>query len=107
MIEEIGQLWPGCKIVHGRARHSESNGGVERLNRTVQEALGTWLQQHNKSKRWATGRLFVRWIINTSHHRTVGSTPYKLAFGQRPTAGLSHLPLSKELLDSLTTELQA
>ena len=32
IIDEVSKLWPSCKIVHGRARHSPSQGGVERLN---------------------------------------------------------------------------
>ena len=33
IIEHIERCWPGVKLVHGRARHSESQGGIERLNR--------------------------------------------------------------------------
>jgi hypothetical protein len=44
VITEIRQLWPECRIMRGSARHSESNGGVERVNRTVQDKLGTRMQ---------------------------------------------------------------
>ena len=37
VITEIRQLWPDCGMVRGSARHSELNGGVERVNRTVQD----------------------------------------------------------------------
>lgn len=40
VITEIKKLWPGCAMVRGRARHSESQGGVERLNRTCQDGQG-------------------------------------------------------------------
>ena len=50
IIGEIKQVWPGCKLVHGRARHSQSQGGIERLNRTVEDKLGKWMPE-NKSKR--------------------------------------------------------
>ena len=33
VVKEVRQLWPGCLLVRGKPRHSESNGGVERLNR--------------------------------------------------------------------------
>eukprot|EP00951_Prasinocladus_malaysianus_P014573 scaffold111087_cov31-Prasinocladus_malaysianus.AAC.1 len=32
----VADLWPGCKMVTGSARHSESNGGIERFNRTIE-----------------------------------------------------------------------
>jgi hypothetical protein len=36
VIVELKQLWPDCRMVRGSPRHSESNGGVERINRIVQ-----------------------------------------------------------------------
>lgn len=105
IIKEISQVWPDTKMVHGRARHSQSQGGIERLNRTCQEKLGKWMTT-NKTKKWTIGRLFVRWQINTQLHSTVGATPYSLAFGMPPRLGLSALPMSKELLASLNTEAQ-
>lgn len=105
VISEIAEVWPDTKMVHGRARHSQSQGGIERLNRTCQEKLGKWMTT-NKSKKWTVGRLFVRWQINTQLHSTVGSMPYSLAFGMNPRLGLSSLPVSKELLDKLQTEAQ-
>ena len=50
IVDEIKEVWPGCKLVHGRARHSQSQGGIERLNRTVEDKLGKWMPE-NKSKR--------------------------------------------------------
>lgn len=105
VIEEIASVWPDVKLVHGRARHSESQGGIERLNRTCQEKLGKWMAQ-NQSKKWTVGRLFVRWQINTQLHQTVGTKPYNLVFGMEPRLGLRCLPLSRELLDSLSSEAQ-
>ncbi len=32
VVKEVRQLWPGCLLVRGKPRRSESNGGVERLN---------------------------------------------------------------------------
>jgi hypothetical protein len=77
-------------------------GGIERLNRTVESKLGSWMTENN-SKRWSVGRLFVRWQINTSFTKAVGDIPYKLCFGQAPRVGISSLPLAPELLDSLST----
>jgi hypothetical protein len=81
------------------------SGGVERLNRTVQEKLGHWMTT-NDSKHWGVGRLFVRWQINTAFSKAVGDNPYRLTFGQAPRAGISSLPLSAEMLKSLHTEAE-
>ena len=64
VITEIRQLWPECRMVRGSPRHSESNGGVERVNRTVQAKLGTWMQDTN-SRRWSVGCRIIMWRYNT------------------------------------------
>lgn len=105
IIEEIHEVWPSSKIIHGRARHKQSQGGVERLNRTVEDKLGSWMTD-NKSTKWTVGRLFVRWQINTQFSSSVGECPYKLVLGAAPRLGLSCLPLDRKLLDSLHSEAQ-
>ena len=70
IITEISHLWPECKIVHGRPRHSESQGGVERLNRTYEEKISVWLEE-NQSRNWSVGCKFARWQINTQFHTGV------------------------------------
>ena len=37
VITELAQLWPQSKLVHGRARHSQSQGGVEREEEAADE----------------------------------------------------------------------
>jgi hypothetical protein len=50
--------------VHGRARHSQSQGGVERLNRRVEEKLAKWCLDAD-SPHWSTvGRCAVRWQVS-------------------------------------------
>jgi hypothetical protein len=36
VITEIKHIWPECHMVHGRPRHSQSRGGIERLNPTCE-----------------------------------------------------------------------
>jgi hypothetical protein len=43
IITEVRQLWPKCWMVHGSPHYSPSNGGVERVNRTMQEKLSAWM----------------------------------------------------------------
>eukprot|EP00965_Chrysotila_dentata_P210995 6186216-Pleurochrysis_carterae.AAC.1 len=96
-------MWPQCKSVRGQARHSESNGGVERLNQTVQRRRGDWIRDTG-SRNWSIGCLLVQWAFNTTVHSSVKSTPYELVYGQKPNVGISQLPLSEKLIDTLQTE---
>ena len=91
IIKDIKDVWPQCKIVHGRARHSQSQGGIERLNRTAENKLATWMTD-NDSKEWYVGRHFIRWQINTSTTQATDKAPYVLAYGQEPRVGISSLP---------------
>ena len=54
IIKEIKNLWPECKMVRGSPRHSQSNGGVERINLSTEKKLGAWMKD-NSSTRWAVG----------------------------------------------------
>eukprot|EP00873_Tetraselmis_striata_P011581 jgi/Tetstr1/431845/TSEL_021337.t1 len=39
VVTATKELWPGCTMVTGRPRHSPSNGGSERFNRTIEEKV--------------------------------------------------------------------
>ncbi len=105
VIKEIKNLWPECKMVRGSPQHSESNGGMERVNQTVQIKLGGWMKT-NKSNNWAIGCKICQWRINTQVHQTIKDTPYHLTYGQHPRVGISNLPVSSEILANLVTEAQ-
>ena len=71
VITELAQLWSECKLVHGRARHSQSQGSVERLNQTVQRRLSAWMKDSG-SKKWArVGIKVVQWTINTTFTHSI------------------------------------
>ena len=106
IISEVKLIWPECHLVRGSPRHSESNGGVERVNQTVQKKLGAWMKE-NKSKHWSIGCKIVQWRYNTQEHRTIKDTPYHLTFGQHPRVGISNLPIASEILNSLSTESES
>jgi hypothetical protein len=80
-------FWPACHLIRGKPRHSESNGGVERSNRTVEDKLGLWMSE-NKSQHWSVG------------------LPLVLFTGQNPRVGISSLPIDPELIKKLYTEVQ-
>ena len=105
VIKEVKNFWPECMMVRGSPRHSESNGGVERVNQTVQKKLGGWMTT-NKSKHWSIGCKMVQWRINTQIHQTLKDSPYHLTYGQHPRVGISNLPVMANVLARLVTEGQ-
>ena len=39
IVKEVIGMWPECKLVHGKPRHSQSQGSVERANKDVEDML--------------------------------------------------------------------
>ncbi len=105
VIHKVKALWPECCMVGGLPRHSPSNGGVERVNHTIEEKLGAWMAEMRNTN-WSIGCCLMMWRYNTQEHRTVGDIPYWLVFGQMPCVGISSLHLSTAVLDSLAAESQ-
>jgi hypothetical protein len=105
VIDEIKKLWPDCHMVWGSACHSVSNGGVECVNRTMEEKLGAWMGETGNSN-WSIGCRLMMWRYNTQIHRTIDDVPYNLLFGHMPRVGISNLPLANELINTLATEAQ-
>lgn len=52
VIDEVVAVWPYCKILHGRPRHPQSQGSVERANGDVKGMIKTWMDD-NKSTNWS------------------------------------------------------
>jgi hypothetical protein len=105
VIDEIKKLWPDCRMVRGSARHSELNGGVECVSRTLEEKLGAWMRETGNIN-WSIGCRLMMWRYNTQTHRTVDDVLYNLLFGHMPRVGISNLPLANELINTLATEAQ-
>ncbi|XP_029162592.1 KRAB-A domain-containing protein 2-like [Nylanderia fulva] len=54
VIHELVSIWPHCRIVHGRPRHPQSQGSVERSNADVENMLRAWMID-NDSINWGRG----------------------------------------------------
>lgn len=54
VVIDLVSRWPHCKIVHGRPRHPQSQGSVERSNADVENMLRAWMLDH-KSNNWSRG----------------------------------------------------
>jgi hypothetical protein len=105
VIQEVKALWPKCLMVRRLPRHSLSNGGVERVNHTIEEKLGAWMAELQNTN-WSIGCCLMMWRYNTQEYRMVDNVPYWLVFGQMPCVGISSLHLSAAVLDSLATKSQ-
>ena len=62
-MDSLRELWPGMNIVHGKPRHLQPHGNVERANRDVEDMLFTW-RSENKTKTWSHGLSFVQFMKN-------------------------------------------
>uniref|UniRef100_A0AC34FXC6 Integrase catalytic domain-containing protein n=1 Tax=Panagrolaimus sp. ES5 TaxID=591445 RepID=A0AC34FXC6_9BILA len=76
-----------CKLIHGKARHSQSQGSVERANRDIQDILAILMQRRACSE-WSTLLPEVQIMKNTRHHRGIARTPYMALFGRESVYGL-------------------
>ena len=102
VIKDVVKLWPGCKMVHGKPRHSQSQGSVERANQDVENILACWLKDNNTTK-WADGLQHVQWAKNNRFHSGINRTPYSAMFSKEKH-GLNSLNLPNEILETLESE---
>ncbi|XP_047505092.1 KRAB-A domain-containing protein 2-like [Pieris napi] len=103
VIEELCSMWSGLKIVHGKPRHSQSQGSVERANQDVQNMLMTWMNDEN-CKRWSEGLKFVQLMKNRAFHDGIKRAPYTAMFGSDVKVGLASSSLPKEVIVNIHTE---
>jgi hypothetical protein len=75
------------KLVHGRARHPQSQGSVERANADIKKMLATWMRE-NRSVKWSIGCKFVQLQKNHTLHSALKCSPYKATFGIDTPLGL-------------------
>ena len=76
----IRKLWPDCKILHGKPRHPQSQGSVERVNREIKPVLGS-LMRKNKD-----------------------NSPYRVLFGREPVRGMQDYGIPDEIANDVTIE---
>jgi transposase InsO family protein len=103
VITELKLLWPDLLMVHGKPRHPQSQGSVERLNCDVKDMLIAWLGD-NQSTDWSVGLKFVQFSKNTSYHTGIKQSPYLALFGGNPRVGLRSTALPTEILERMVSE---
>ncbi|KAK7573634.1 hypothetical protein V9T40_010825 [Parthenolecanium corni] len=101
VVEEVCSMWPKLKIVHGKPRHSQSQGSVERANQDIVNMLSGWLHE-NKTERWSQGLRFVQLMKNRAYHSGIKTTPYEAMFGTATRMGLASTPIPHNILSMRT-----
>ncbi|CAG5037651.1 unnamed protein product [Parnassius apollo] len=103
VMAELCSKWSGLKMVHGKPRHSQSQGSVGRANQDIQNILMTWMSDE-KSSKWSEGLKFVQLKKNSAYHDGIKRTAYKATFGSEIKVGLKSSYLPHEVTNHLTTE---
>jgi transposase InsO family protein len=103
IIEAFKDLWPGLKLVHGKPRHSQSQGSVERSNQDVRDMLVAWMLD-NKTKQWSEGLRLIQSKKNRALHEGIKKSPYEAMFGSKRRIGLAYSSLERETYEILDSE---
>ncbi|KAH7703060.1 KRAB-A domain-containing protein 2-like protein [Aphelenchoides avenae] len=86
VVKELVRQWPECRIVHGKPRHSQSQGSVERANRDVGDMLTMYLKD-KKTTHWAAALPVIQAAKNRRFHRGINMSPFEAMFGKRMVLG--------------------
>ncbi|XP_072380698.1 KRAB-A domain-containing protein 2-like [Diabrotica undecimpunctata] len=87
IIEEVCSMWDELKIVHGKPRHSQSQGLVERANQDIEKTLATWLETNKTSQCWE-GIKFIQFMKNRAYYSVISYSSYEALFGCKAKVGL-------------------
>ena len=102
LVSDLTKLWPNLKIIHGRPRHPQSQGSIERANGDIQNILGSWIRTNN-STAWASALPYVQFIKNSKIHSRLGVSPYRAIFGIEAPLGLNRLNCEASVIEKIAS----
>ena len=103
LAEMVREKWPDCKIIHGKPRHPQSQGSVERVIREI-KVLGSLMRKAGDNC-WTKYINMVQYSINTSPHSTLeNKSPYRVLFGREQIRGMEQFGIPEEIAVDVTTE---
>ena len=105
IVSNLRNMWPELKIVHGKPRHSQSQGSVERANQDIENMLTTWMQDE-KNRHWSQGLRFVQLMKNRAYHSGIKMSPYEALFGCKIKIGLNTSNLPHDVISTIENEEQ-
>ena len=103
IIQNLADMWSGMKLVHGKPRHSQSQGSVERSNQDIRDMLIAWMSDNN-TKTWSEGPRFIQSKKNRDLPSGIKTSPYEAMFGKAQRIGPGDSPLTEDMLSSIETE---
>ena len=74
VIDELELLRPDLLKIHGKPRHPQSQGSVERLNCDIKDMLIAWFGD-NHSENWPHSLRFVQFQKNSSYQSSIKQSP--------------------------------
>ena len=83
LLHGLKSLWPQLEVIHGRPRHPQSQGSVERANCDIKQMISAWMIEEGSSN-WPLGLKFVQMAKNSRHHRILNKSPFQAVFGTSP-----------------------
>lgn len=105
IVSNLRNMWPELKIVHGKPRHSQSQGSVERANQDIENMLTTWMQDE-KNRHWSEGLRFIQLMKNRAYHSGIKMSPYEALFGCKIKIGLNTSNLPHDVISTIENEEQ-
>ncbi|XP_068201828.1 KRAB-A domain-containing protein 2-like [Palaemon carinicauda] len=103
MKQELKLLWPDFVTVHGKPRHPQSQGSVERANCDIKDMLVAWLSDNNTTD-WTVGLKFVQFQKNSSYHSGIRRSPFAALFGSDAKVGLTTSAFPHDVIHRLQSE---
>lgn len=81
---ELFKRW-GTKLQLSTAYHPQTDGQTERVNQCLEMYLRCAV--HDSPTQWASWLPLAEFWYNTSHHTSLGCTPFKVVYGKDPHLG--------------------
>lgn len=81
---ELFKLW-GTKLQMSTAYHPQTDGQTERVNQCLEMYLRCAVQEN--PKQWSQCLPLAEFWYNTTHHTSLGCTPFKAIYGKYPHLG--------------------
>ncbi|KAJ4812719.1 polyprotein [Rhynchospora pubera] len=72
----------GIQLNMSTAYHPQSDGQTERLNQCLEQYLRCMIFE--QQKKWVSWLSFAEYWYNTSHHQSLGMTPFQALYGYQP-----------------------
>ncbi|MCO5558341.1 hypothetical protein L7F22_011922 [Adiantum nelumboides] len=99
----------GTQLNLSTAYHPETDGQTERVNQVIEDMLQAYCNQ--QPQKWIKFLHLVEFAYNSSHHRSLGMSPFKALYGQECLVPLRladptlHVPAAKSILEMMNQQL--